>query len=138
MPFAAPSVALPGDVRVTGGDGALTVHTTLRVDADEPYQSAHFPELTILPGVFVIEAVRQAVALALGGRADAPPDITEVRSARFLAPVLAGDEVSLDATVVRDERGVLDVDAHCRRRDGLTAARVRVQMAAPSQETDRP
>ena len=133
MPFAAPLVAVD-HIGVTETAGGLAIHCTKRVDAGDPYLSAHFPSLTILPGVFVIEAVRQAVALAVGAPDGAPPEITEVRSARFLAPLLQGETMSLEVTVARREEGGLQVDAHCRRGDGVTAARVRLEM----QETERP
>ena len=85
----------------------------------------------VFPGVFLIEAVRQAVLVAASELAGPGTDILEVGSARFLAPLLAGDSLALEALVCPDPEGGLRVEAECRRGDGVRAAQVRLRMGVP-------
>jgi 3-hydroxyacyl-[acyl-carrier-protein] dehydratase len=125
--FAAPLVAVD-DVTVTTSDTGLALRATKLIRADDPYMAAHFPSMTVFPGVFIIEAVRQAVMIALGAQ-EPGPEIRQVRSARFVAPLFAGDTLSMQASATRsDDGGSLSVDAECWRGDGVTAARVRLEM----------
>jgi 3-hydroxyacyl-[acyl-carrier-protein] dehydratase len=95
--------------------------------ATDPYLEGHFPARPVFPGVFVVEAVRQAVLTALASR-DGPydgasPDLCGLRSARFLAALRPGDELAVEATVppLVDE---VEVVACCRRSDGVEVARI--------------
>lgn len=124
LPFAAPLRAVD-HVVVDRRDGAMTIHASKLVDADDPYMRGHFPDFTIYPGVFIIESVRQAVATALGPRDGLMPDIVTINSVRFLAPALEGQLLTLEAVVdapVAD--GTFRVAAQCKRGDGVTAARL--------------
>jgi 3-hydroxyacyl-[acyl-carrier-protein] dehydratase len=128
LPFGAPLVAVD-EVTVASTEGGLRLWATKRIHADNPYLAAHFPSITVFPGVFIIEAVRQAVLLAIHGTEAAEPEIRLVRSARFLAPLFEGDTMSLETTVARGDDGTsLHVDAQCWRSDGVTAARIRLEM----------
>jgi 3-hydroxyacyl-[acyl-carrier-protein] dehydratase len=123
LPFVAPLRAVD-DIRVaTAGDRVL-VHASKRIDAGDPYMEGHFPSLVIYPGVFIVETVRQAVALALGS----PADIVRLMSIRFLAPLFADDTLTLEATVRIGPGGRLAADAQCQRGDGRQAARLRLEM----------
>ena len=124
-PFAAPLRAVD-EVSVLETDGGFQLRAVKRIDVDDEYQPAHFPSLVIYPGVFIIETLLQATALALGGAAAAPPEIREVRSVRFLAPLFANDTLTLEATVHNGPHGTFDVDAACHRGDGRLAARLKV------------
>lgn len=125
--FAAPLVAVD-DVTVTASETGIALRATKLIRTDDPYMAAHFPSMTVFPGVFIIEAVRQAVLIALGAQ-DPEPEIRQVRSARFVAPLFAGDTLSMQASATRSEDGsTLSVDAECWRGDGVTAARVRLEM----------
>jgi 3-hydroxymyristoyl/3-hydroxydecanoyl-(acyl carrier protein) dehydratase len=98
-PYAAPLVAVDHLDEVVLMSRGWRVRATKVVDPGDPYLGGHFPGRTVFPGVFIIEAVRQAVAAAL----DQPLDVASVRSVRFLAPALAGDELVMDAEVDTDD-----------------------------------
>ncbi|MBP0455069.1 hypothetical protein J5Y04_36960 [Kitasatospora sp. RG8] len=108
----------------TGGPGTR-VHSVKVVTTADPYMAGHFPDLPMLPAVFLLEGVRQALVEALG--LDDPPQLLEVRSARLLAPMLGGDEIHVDAAAEPrpDGRG-WEVQAECTRRDGTPVARLKV------------
>jgi 3-hydroxyacyl-[acyl-carrier-protein] dehydratase len=131
--FAAPLLAVD-EVRMARREGALRLRATKRITSGDPYMAAHFPTLTVFPGVFIVEAVRQAVVLSLGAVADGL-EILRVRSARFLAPMLAGDLMTLEAALDERERGRYHVNATCWRDDGVTTAKIRLEMG-PFDEPD--
>ncbi|MCT9933146.1 hypothetical protein N5079_23330 [Planotetraspora sp. A-T 1434] len=95
-----------------------TVRAVKKVAADDPYMPGHFPELTVYPGVFTLESVQQAVAEAVG-----PVRLARLRSARFLAPLLAGDSLVVEAAIERADDG-LEVRARCADGTGRTTAKV--------------
>jgi 3-hydroxyacyl-[acyl-carrier-protein] dehydratase len=115
-------------------DGGFLVRAVQDVDPGEPYIRGHFPGFAIYPGVFLIETVAQATAAALDPSTGNPPRVTGVRSMRFLAPLLAGDSVLVEARVRhdRDEPGAVEVDATCKRGgDGTRVASLKLTMKAP-------
>lgn len=124
LPFAAPLRALD-ELRVGRADDHVVVHASKRIDAADPYLQGHFPSLVIYPGVFIVETLRQAVALALGG----PAEIARLRSVRFMAPLFADDVLTLEAVVRTGPGAMLQVDARCHRGDGRLAARLRLELA---------
>jgi 3-hydroxyacyl-[acyl-carrier-protein] dehydratase len=92
----------------------------------------HFPGLPIYAGVFIIESVSQALALATA--LDERPVLRAVRSVRFLAPALAGDRLTLDITASATGDG-WDVKATAARADGTIAARLRAAFG-PERDTN--
>ena len=111
-------------VEVTARLRGLAVAAGKTVTRRDPYLAGHFPELTVYPGVFIIESLRQAVAAAAGTCADRLPEVHILHSARFLAPLLDGDTFTLHAElgpVQADD--AFEVRAQCVRHDGVVAAR---------------
>lgn len=128
VPFAAPLLAVDR-VTATETDGGFELRAWKLIDQADPYLAAHFPGFAIFPGVFVIESLRQAVALGLGARDGEWPDLIAVRSARFLSPLLPGDVMALEASVAAaDANGVIAVEAVCRRGDAATVAGLKVEL----------
>jgi 3-hydroxyacyl-[acyl-carrier-protein] dehydratase len=125
--FAAPLHAIES-VSVERCEGKLRVHATKEIKATDPYMAGHFPGFVIFPGVFIIESLRQLVVTALGDLEGILPEILTLRSVRFLAPVLPGDSISLDAAIgpVPDRKS-FEIEAFCRRSDGVTAAVLKVE-----------
>jgi 3-hydroxymyristoyl/3-hydroxydecanoyl-(acyl carrier protein) dehydratase len=122
--------------RVRGDLCEFTIDARTQIRA-EPYLRGHFPGYPIFPGVFVLEAVCQVMAVAFGelgwdGGSERPvPSVSAVRSLRFLAPLLPGDVMSLELTAVSTDRAGWLVTARARRSDGTVAARVRATFGGP-------
>lgn len=117
----------------SGPRGGLSARAGKKVDPGDDYLVGHFPELTIYPGVFTLETVRQAVIAAAGPCAGRLPELYRLHSVRFLAPLLAGDALTVEVTIgpvaedpdTRDQS--FDVTAACRRDDGVVAAKVKAR-----------
>ena len=91
------------DVQVQAGELSATVE----FPADLPVFAGHFPGRPLVPGVFLIEAVRSACERALGRRCV----VTELREARFSREVLPASPVDLRATWREAGPGEYDCDA---------------------------
>jgi 3-hydroxymyristoyl/3-hydroxydecanoyl-(acyl carrier protein) dehydratase len=131
----APAVAAPlravDHWRSERDNGRLTLTVRVAVRGDDPNLRGHFPGLAVFPGVFVIEALWQAMAHAFGTDTGRPPVLRAVRSVRFLAPLLAGDELTLQASVAPRPGGGWSVSAVGTRQDATRTARVRADFDPP-------
>lgn len=114
------------------GEDQLALTARVGVRGEDPALQGHFPGLTVFPGIFVIEALTQALARALGG--GRPPVLRRVRSVRFFAPLLAGDELTLRIVVGDRVEGGWSVRAEGVRRDGTTTARIRADYDLPGDD----
>jgi 3-hydroxyacyl-[acyl-carrier-protein] dehydratase len=84
----------------------------------------HYPGFPILPGVLLIDCVRQAAGSARG----AELRLCRVDRARFARPLLPGDELELSLLVTPEAGGRVGVRAHGVRADGETVAQLRVTL----------
>lgn len=131
----AAGLAYASPLRAVDRVDVLTRSPTIRlravktVTATDPYMAGHFPGRPMLPAVFLLEGLRQAVAEAVP--ADRPPELLEVRSARLLAPMLGGEEIVLEVSLEPVGRAWLAV-ARCRRGDGTPVARLAVLLGDPA------
>ncbi|WP_052443229.1 3-hydroxyacyl-ACP dehydratase FabZ family protein [Streptacidiphilus neutrinimicus] len=119
--FAAPLDAI--DIVDTAHPHEVTATKAIR--ADDPYLSGHYPHFTIYPGIFIIESVGQAVRAHVAEHHEASaPELAEVGSVRFTAPLVPGNTLTLKAAVTVGEvgEGLLRVKADCRREDGARCA----------------
>lgn len=121
--FATPLRAVDRVEGRAGGPG-LRFSTYKTVRADDPYMAGHFPGLTLLPAVFVLEGLRQALTRLIG--AGEPLDLVEVTSARWLAPMQGGDEIRLDVTATESGDGRWLVTADGVRQDGVPVVAAKV------------
>ncbi len=73
------------------------------VTINEPFFSGHFPELPIMPGVLVVEAMAQAGGVLLLSALPDPESklivFTGIERARFRRPVVPGDQLRIEVDV---------------------------------------
>ena len=78
------------------------------VTANEPFFQGHFPGYPVMPGVLILEALAQAGAVMMLENVDDPgtkvPLFAGIDRARFRRPVVPGDQLRLELTVLR-QRG---------------------------------
>jgi 3-hydroxyacyl-[acyl-carrier-protein] dehydratase len=76
------------------------------VTVNEPHFMGHFPDYPIMPGVLTVEAMAQAGGALLltefsaEERADKLMVFTGIEEARFRRPVVPGDQLRIEVTVV--------------------------------------
>jgi 3-hydroxyacyl-[acyl-carrier-protein] dehydratase len=74
------------------------------VTINEPHFTGHFPDFPIMPGVLIVEAIAQAGgALLLTEIPDRDTKLmvfTGIDSARFRKPVVPGDQLRIEVTVL--------------------------------------
>ena len=122
-----PSPGLPGSAAALTAVPELVhleagrITTRLRVDADEPCFTGHYPGFPILPGVLLIDTVDRSVRRFAAEHGLGPVQLAEVRSTRFITPVFPGDEVTTDCTVKHTD-DVLTVNARCATENGAAAS----------------
>ncbi len=87
------------------------------VTINEPFFEGHFPNRPVMPGVLMIEALAQAAALLAFDALDATPNdqmiyyFAGIDAARFKRPVEPGDQLVLEAELVRMKAGIFKFKA---------------------------
>lgn len=77
------------------------------VTVNEPFFPGHFPHHPVMPGVLIIEALAQAAAIlsyVTGGKKPGESSVSYfvgIDKARFKRPVFPGDQLHLEAGLVR-------------------------------------
>ena len=96
-------------IEVIPGDKIIALKN---VTINEPFFEGHFPQRPVMPGVLMIEAMAQAAALLSFDAMDASPDkntlyyLAAVDAVRFKRPVEPGDQLILEAELVRMKAGI--------------------------------
>ena len=82
------------------------------VTSNEPHFTGHFPGRPIMPGVLILEAMAQAAGiLVFRTRGDKPDENTVyyyagIDGARFKKPVVPGDRLEIEATILAHKRTI--------------------------------
>lgn len=86
------------------------------VTINEPYFNGHFPDHPVMPGVLVIEAMAQAAGILGFKTMDKTPQDGSIYyfvgsdKLRFKRPVVPGDRLQLEASIVSEKRGIWKFD----------------------------
>jgi 3-hydroxyacyl-[acyl-carrier-protein] dehydratase len=80
------------------------------VTANEPFFEGHFPDYPVMPGVLIVEAMAQTAGIlvlkAIPNRETKQVLLASVKEARFRRPVVPGDVLRLEMTVVKRKASV--------------------------------
>lgn len=86
------------------------------VTANEEFFNGHFPDTPVMPGVLIIEAMAQAAGiLGFKTMSKKPSDgsmyyFVGSEKLRFKRPVVPGDQLRLEASIVTEKRGIWKFD----------------------------
>ncbi|NTV10258.1 MAG: 3-hydroxyacyl-ACP dehydratase FabZ [Zoogloea sp.] len=89
-----------------------SVRAIKNVTVNEPFFPGHFPHHPVMPGVLIIEALAQAAAVLAFKTEGTIPDensvvyFAGVDNVRFRRPVVPGDQLVLEAQIVRQMRNI--------------------------------
>ena len=74
------------------------------VSANEPFFQGHFPDLPIMPGVLIVEALAQCAGASLLGSLERDGKLAMLAGVdgfRFRRPVVPGDQIRLEVKLTR-------------------------------------
>ncbi|MBN3564144.1 3-hydroxyacyl-ACP dehydratase FabZ [Aliamphritea spongicola] len=86
------------------------------VTINEPFFNGHFPDHPVMPGVLIVEAMAQAAGILGFKTMDKTPQDGSIYyfvgsdKLRFKRPVVPGDQLQLEATIVSEKRGIWKFD----------------------------
>lgn len=95
--------------RVLEFEDGVRILALKNVSLNEPFFRGHFPDLPVMPGVLICEALAQAGGLLVYRSGGGLPEdtvvaLTGIEHARFRRPVLPGDQLHLDVSLIRSRR----------------------------------
>jgi 3-hydroxyacyl-[acyl-carrier-protein] dehydratase len=98
--------------RVLEVEEGMRIKALKNVTINEPFFAGHFPGRPVMPGVLMLEALAQAAALlafksmAGGIGEDSVVYFVGIDGARFKRPVVPGDQLVLEAELIRAKSGI--------------------------------
>lgn len=109
------------------------------VSANEPFFNGHFPGLPVMPGVLQIEALAQTSAILAISDANYDPErqvayLMSIDGVKFRRPVVPGDRLDLEATLLQSRRGILKVQGRASV-DGARACEATITAAVRDRPT---
>jgi len=96
------------------------------VTINEPYFAGHFPAMPVMPGVLIVEAMGQAggILVLSDQPIDRPPEAIYFMgfdNVRFRAPVTPGDQLILEAKMLKKRMRAVKISATATIGDKLVA-----------------
>ncbi len=113
--------------RVVALEPGQSITALKNVTYNEPFFPGHFPNQPIFPGVLILEALAQAAAIlsfVTMGRKPTPDSVVlyaGIDKARFKRPVVPGDQLLLEVSILRTMRHIWRYAATARVGDELAA-----------------
>lgn len=95
--------------RITELEPMVRVRGYKNVTYNEPVFNGHFPGNPLLPGVYMLEAMAQlggAVVLEAGEFSRKTPYLAGIDKAKFRRPVVPGDRLDMEVTMLRHRRNI--------------------------------
>lgn len=91
--------------RVVSLDPGKSIAAIKNVTANESFFEGHFPEVKIMPGVLIVEAVAQAGGILLYHSISEPSKklvvLSKLHNIKFRKIVVPGDQLRLEAEIVK-------------------------------------
>lgn len=103
LPHRHPMLMIDRLIEIKAGESAIGVKN---VTYNEPYFPGHFPQMPVMPGVLIIEAMAQAAAAYTAYTEDIDVEnkvvlFMGVDKARFRRPVVPGDQLMIHVRTVQ-------------------------------------
>lgn len=101
------------------------------VTINEYFFQGHFPEMPVMPGVLIIEALAQVGALALLSQDEMKGKLAffaGINSARFKKKVMPGDRLDLSCEIIK-QKGPIGIGKAVAKVDGKIACQAELMFA---------
>lgn len=104
LPHRYPFLLVDRVIELSAGESIVAIKN---VTLNEPFFNGHFPGHPVMPGVLIVEALAQTSGLLLGLSGTHAADenlifyLAKVDNARFLKPVVPGDQLRLEVKLKR-------------------------------------
>ena len=113
--------------RVVEQEPGRRIAAVKNVTYNEPFFQGHWPGRPIMPGVLIVEALAQAAGLMLAGGVPGKIGlIAAIDRVKLRRPVTPGDQLRLEATVIRAKNRTAEVQATARV-DGRVVAEAKLR-----------
>ncbi len=91
--------------RVLSLEPGKTIVALKNVTVNEPFFQGHFPDIRIMPGVLIVEAMAQAGGILIFHSIPDPENklvlLGKIDNTRFRKPVIPGDQLRLEADLLK-------------------------------------
>lgn len=95
------------------------------VTATEPHFQGHFPDFPVMPGVLIVECMAQTAGVLvlsqIPDRKNKVVLLTTIEGAKFRKPVIPGDQLRVEMTVISKRASVAKMRGEARVNDELVA-----------------
>ncbi|OBQ52697.1 3-hydroxyacyl-ACP dehydratase FabZ [Halodesulfovibrio spirochaetisodalis] len=124
--------------RVTDYTPFETIEAYKNVTMNEPFFQGHFPNMPVMPGVLIMEALAQAGGLLVMKSTDMPLEgklflFTGMEKVRFRRPVYPGDKLELKCRLLRHKLKLWKMEGKAYV-DGVLAAEAEMTAAIMDKE----
>lgn len=103
--------------RIVQCDPGKSLTAIKNVTINEPHFQGHFPQLPVMPGVLILEAMAQATGVLAFKTRNGRQNIyylVGIDSARFKRPVVPGDQLIIEVEFKQAVRNIWKVDARAK------------------------
>lgn len=101
---------------------------SIKVDPAQPVFAGHFPGQPILPGVFLLQFMLQALQTKYGK----PLHFSRLRRVKFLRPIVPGDEIRIECQNV----GLAWHNCRVLAQDGIVLAQAEIELNSAADKTN--
>ena len=113
LPHRYPFLLVDRVVEIVKGESIVAYKNTT---VNEEFFNGHFPDTPVMPGVLIIEAMAQAAGILGFKTMDKKPSDGSIYyfvgsdKIRFKRPVVPGDQICLEASIIAEKRGIWKFD----------------------------
>ncbi len=109
LPHRYPFLMVDRVLELNEGQAAVAIKN---VTINEPFFQGHYPQVPVMPGVMMIEAMAQVGGLAAGGAGEGTiPLLAAVDKVKFRRVVKPGDQLRIKAEILKARRQLVKVQA---------------------------